>query len=216
MRLPDKSQHLSIVGANGSGKSVAELWHISQQDLAGRIVVIFNWKHDEGIDGIPFSENIPLYEIPTKPGVYIYHPVPEQDDDEVTAVLWEIWRRGNMCVVIDEGFMIKDRNPAFRALLTQGRSKGISLIVLSQRPVWMDRFVFSESMFFQVFRLQHRKDRKAVQEFIPKNIDKRLPEYHSYYYDVGRDEVVVLQPVPPLEDIYKTFNRKLAVIRKTV
>jgi len=216
MRIPADSQHISIVGANGSGKSVAEMWHLSMRDLTGKIWVIFNWKYDDNIDGIPHAVNIGLDQIPIKPGVYIYHPIPEVDDERVEALLWEIWQRGKIGVVIDEGHMLKDRNPAFRAILTQGRSKEIPLIVLSQRPVWMDRFVFSESMFFQVFRLQHKRDRKAVQEFIPKPIDKRLPEFHSYYYDVARDEVIVLTPVPPIEEIYRTFDRKLAVTRKTV
>ena len=148
-----------------------------------------------------------------KPGVYIVHPRPDEDTE---PLLWQVWERGGIGVYIDEGYMVGDRNAAFRAILTQGRSKQIPVIVLSQRPVWMDRFVFSESEFFQIFRLQHNKDRKSVQEFIPKSIDKRLPEFHSYYYDVSRDVVTVLKPVPSIETIYATFERKLARVRKTV
>lgn len=215
MRIPDDTNRLSIVGATGSGKTIAEIWHLSMRNLSEKIYVIFNWKGDASIDGIPHAKHITLDEIPIKPGIYIYHPLPDEQD-RVEAVMWEIWQRGKIGVVIDEGYMVGDRNPAFRAILTQGRSKEIPVIVLSQRPVWMDRFVFSESEFFQIFRLQHSKDRKSVQEFIPQPIDKRLPEFHSYYYDVGRDEVKVLKPVPPLDEIYKTFERKLAVTRRTV
>ncbi len=219
MRIPDETNRLAIVGATGSGKTYAALWQLSMRDIDTRPWVVFNWKMDASIDGIPGARNMEIdstgFEVPVKPGVYIYHPLPDQQDD-VEKIMWEIWQRGGIGVYVDEGYMVGDRNPAFRAILTQGRSKQIPVIVLSQRPVWMDRFVFSESEFFQVFRLQHSKDRKSVQEFIPKPIDKRLPEYHSYYYDVSRDMVTVLKPVPDLKTIYATFSRKLETVRKTV
>ncbi len=215
MRIPDETNRLAIVGATGSGKTQAALWQLSMRDIDSRPWIIFNWKMDKSIDGIPHAVATELEFIPTKPGVYIYHPHPDQKD-EVESLMWEVWGRGGIGMYIDEGYMVGDRNPAFRAILTQGRSKEIPVIVLSQRPVWMDRFVFSESEFFQVFRLQHSKDRKSVQEFIPKSIDKRLPEYHSYYYDVSRDIVTVLKPVPNIETIYATFERKLSRVRKTV
>lgn len=212
MRIPESDNRSVIVGATGSGKTVAACWQLSQRDVDSRPWVILNWKGDKSIDGIPFSQAIELDEVPVKPGVYIAHPTPDEDTE---PLLWEIWQRGGIGLYIDEGYMVGDRNAAFRAILTQGRSKEIPVIVLSQRPVWMDRFVFSESEFFQIFRLQHAKDRKSVQEFIPQSIEKRLPEYHSYYYDVSRDQVTVLKPVPPIETIYGTFERKLARVRKT-
>lgn len=215
MRIPDETNRIAIVGATGSGKTQAELWQLSMRDIQSRPWVIFNWKADKSIDGIPGADFIDLDTIPIKPGVYIYHPHPDQGP-EVERIMWEIWERGGIGIVIDEGYMVGERNPAFRAILTQGRSKEIPVIVLSQRPVWMDRFVFSESEFFQVFRLQHSKDRKSVQEFIPKPIDKRLPEHYSYYYDVARDKVSVLKPVPELKVIYETFAQKLIRTRKTI
>ena len=213
MRIPEESNRIAIVGATGSGKTQAALWQLSMRDIDTRPWIIFNWKNDSSIDSIPYAQNISLNEIPVKPGVYIVHPRPDEDTE---PLLWQVWERGGIGVYIDEGYMVGDRNAAFRAILTQGRSKQIPVIVLSQRPVWMDRFVFSESEFFQIFRLQHNKDRKSVQEFIPKSIDKRLPEFHSYYYDVSRDVVTVLKPVPAIETIYATFERKLARVRKTV
>jgi hypothetical protein len=215
VRIPDETNRIAIVGATGSGKTQAELWQLSIRDVDTRPWVIFNWKGDANIDGIPGAEFIDLDVIPIKPGVYIYHPHPNQNN-EVESIMWEIWERGGIGVVIDEGYMVGRNNPAFRAILTQGRSKEIPVIVLSQRPNWMDRFVFSESDFYQVFRLNDKRDKKSVQEFFPGEIDKKLPPYHSYYYDVARDKVSVLKPVPSLEVIYATFARKLVRVRKTV
>lgn len=215
MRLPDSSQHLAIVGANGSGKTIAALWHLSLRDYLSRPWIVYNWKYDQGIDGIPLHYDIGVDEIPKHPGVYVVHPLPS-DSDAVESQMWEIWRRGGIGVYVDEGYMVGNNNPAFRALLTQGRSKGIPTITLSQRPVWMDKFVFSESTFFQIFRLQHRKDRKTVEEFIPADLSRRLPDFHSYYYDVGKDEVIVLAPVPSLDTIYSTFESRLRTLKKVV
>jgi hypothetical protein len=215
LRLPTEENRTSIVGATGSGKTIAETWHLSMRAIDQRPYAVFNWKGDKSIDGIPHARHIGLDEIPTKPGVYIYHPRPTADDDEVESIFWEIWEREKIGVVIDEGYMVPKNSAAFRALLTQGRSKEIPMIVLSQRPVHMDRFVFSESEFFQVFRLQHEDDAKTVQKFIPRSIGRRLAKHHSYYYDAAEDKLVTLKPVPPIEEQYKIFDRKLRLTRRT-
>lgn len=215
MRLPDDTKRHAIVGATGSGKTQAALWHLSLRNILEKPWVVYNFKKDESIDALPGARHISVDEIPVRPGVYVVHPLPHESD-VVENQMWAIWERGNTGVYVDEGYMVGRDNRAFRALLTQGRSKHVPMIVLSQRPVWMDRFVFSESEFYQIFRLQHRKDRKLVEEFVPANLEKRLPEFHSYYYDVGANDVTVLKPVPQLEEIYKTFEQRLVRKPKTV
>jgi hypothetical protein len=215
MRLPDETNRLAIVGATGSGKTQAALWHLSLRDIDRRPWVIYNFKRDRSIDGIPHAKPLELDSVPIKPGVYIAHPQPGQVDD-VEKQMWEIWRRTGIGVYVDEGYMVGKKNDAFRTLLTQGRSLETPLIVLSQRPVWMDKFVFTESEFVQVFRLQHRKDRRNVEEFVPANLEKRLPEFHSYYYDVAANKVTVLKPVPDIAAIHHTFDVRLSRLRKTL
>lgn len=214
MNLPDDTQRLSIVGATGSGKTQAAMWHLSNRDYLDRPWIVYNFKTDRSIDSIPYKKDIELDEIPVKPGIYVTHPQPDSQE-EIEAQMWEIWKRGGIGVYVDEGYMVGNNNPAFRAILTQGRSKEIPAIVLSQRPVWMDRFVFSESEFFQVFRLNHKQDRKNVEQFIPADIGNRLPAYHSYYYDVGENKVTVLRPVPSIETIYRSFESRLKRLRRT-
>lgn len=190
------------------------MWHLSNRDYLDRPWIVYNFKTDRSIDSIPYKKDIELDEIPVKPGIYITHPQPDSQE-EIEAQMWEIWKRGGIGVYVDEGYMVGNNNPAFRAILTQGRSKEIPAIVLSQRPVWMDRFVFSESEFFQVFRLNHKQDRKNVEQFIPADIGNRLPAYHSYYYDVGENKVTVLRPVPSIETIYRSFESRLKRLRRT-
>lgn len=215
VRFPSDTQRHAIIGATGSGKTQAAEWHLSRRNFHQMPWVIYNWKGDESIDAIPGAFEIGLDEVPGGPGVYIVKPLPHEED-EVEAQMWKIWERGNTGMFIDEGYMIPRNQKAFRAILTQGRSKRIPMIVLSQRPTWIDRFVFTEAEFHQVFRLQHSDDIRAVQKFVPANLETRLPDYHSYYYDVGQNEMVKLGPVPPIEHIHATFARRLGQQRKVV
>jgi hypothetical protein len=204
------------VGANGSGKTYAALWHLSRRSYDVMPWIIYDFKYDENINKIEGANHFTVDDpVPIQPGIHICHPHPSQLE-EVERQLWEIWENENTGVYIDEGYMMGNNNKAFRALLTQGRSKHIPVIILSQRPVWMDRFVFSESMFFQIFRLQNVKDYKVVEGFVPADLSKRLPPYHSYYYDVGADKLSVLKPVPKIEEIISVFNSRLPNLKKVV
>lgn len=225
MNWPGDRDRESIIGATGSGKTQSAVWQLSHRNYHLMPWVIYNFKNDELIDGIPYAQNLELDRIPVKPGIYIVHPHPD-DFDAVESQMAAIWGTGHMGVYIDEGYMIGRNNPWFRSILTQGRSKEIPVITLSQRPAWMDRFVFSESQFFQVFRLQDADDMKNVYRYVPKQKveaklkqfpDSTLPEFYSLYYDVKQNRLDILKPVPAnVNDIYRTFARRLGSLRKAV
>lgn len=209
-RLPDDTQRLTIVGKTGEGKSQAAMWHLSRRNFHLRPWIIFDWKYDELINSIKGFQHVPIGYIPGphERGVFVVHPTPDLDDEIVESYMWAIHKRGNVGVYIDEGYMVKPRNPAYNALLTQGRSKRIPMINLSQRPAWVSRFVVSEAEFFQVFWLNDINDRKKIQEFMPIKM-ARLDPYHSYYYDVGRDKMHIFEPVPDRKEIIKSFDERL-------
>lgn len=216
MKLPGDTDRISIVGATGSGKTHAALWQLSIRNFDEKPWVILDYKGDELLNSIQGAEHITLdSSAPRHPGIYIVHPNPG-DDVEVEAFLWRVWQQENIGVYIDEGVMIGNGNDAYRACLTQGRSKHIPMIVLCQRPVWIDQFTFSESDFFQVFRLGWAKDIKKMEEFIPYDLSRRLPERHSYYYDVKANKTVQVSAVPDRQAILDTFDLKLSRIAKVV
>jgi len=205
--LPNDTQRLAIVGRTGSGKTQAAVWHLSNRSFNKKPWIIYDFKYDKLINEIKGLQEITLDEIPTKPGLYIVHPLPD-DQEKVEAHLWAVWAKENIGVFIDEGYMIGN-SKAFRALLTQGRSKHIPMIILSQRPSWISRFVFSEADFYQVFWLNDIRDRKIVGAFVPFDMHEKLKNYHSIYFDVGNDEIYEWQPVPDKRQILATFDRKL-------
>lgn len=209
---PDGTQHIYVIGRTGSGKTQAGMWHLSRQDFSNKTWVAVDTKGEGMIAAVAKMDGakvISLNETPTKPGFYVVRTLPHQaDNGELDNFLWKIWGHENIGLMFDEGYMVGDSD-AFKALLTQGRSKHIPLIVLTQRPAWITRFVRSEASFFQIFWLNDADDRKNIQRLVPFDLDNRLPEYHSLWYDVVRDRVSILKPVPPREAILETFRSKL-------
>ena len=217
MRLPTSQQRIAVVGRTGSGKTVAGLWHLSNANYLSMPWVIIDFKTDEHINSIERAQYITTKDTAKRPGIYIVQPEP--DDEDLEDFLTRIWQRGRTGVYVDEGYMMSENKGVerrFRTLLTQGRSKHIPMIVLSQRPAWISRFVFSESDFFQIFHLNDDRDVQTVSSFLPRGAYKRLPDYHSVYYDVNKDALDYLSPVPDTDTILADIDSKLRPVRKVI
>jgi hypothetical protein len=221
---PGDKDRFSIVGTTGSGKTQAALYNLSRRNYDVKPWIIYDFKHEELISAIDGAQHISMGDkLPHHPGIYVTHPLPGEEEI-VDEHMMRIWQQGNIGVYIDEGYMLGQRNIGFRYLLTQGRSLRIPMIINSQRPVWMDRFVFSESQFFQVFRLQHTDDIKSAQKFIPYDLEsamhgtesERLPVFYSIYYDVKANRISTLSPVPDADAILDTFDTRMPRIQKVI
>lgn len=232
-RFPDSSQRQFICGRTGSGKTVAATWNLLHRNFRTAPWVIFNHKNTALIDNLDFGENegaqhVDLDFVPKKPGLYIYNPVPVNDDDAVTDLMWKIHRRGNTGLYVDEGYMLNPRDPAMRALQTQGREKKIPVIMVTQRPVSLSRFAVSEADFIQVFQLNDLEDIKRVKSFVPfdlqewmkteANEEPKLGTHCSIWYDVSRNMLVKMNPVPSEDQILDKFYDALTPkeSRKTI
>lgn len=191
IRFPTKHDHLVIIGKNGSGKTLAGLWHLRIADHSIPWIII-DYKGDKNIsllDPVPFDKVATM----ESGNIYRYSPLP--NDPDVENVLWDLWRHEDVGIFIDESYMVPNGD-AINAILTQGRSKSVPVIALTQRPVYVPRFFFSEANFFQTFWLNDERDRKLVTSFQPAEVSARLPRYHSYYYDVNNDDLKIMLPVP--------------------
>lgn len=209
VKLPRYDKRTTVIGSTGTGKTQFAVWLLSSRDYNIRPWIIFDFKGDELIEDIGAKEINVRGKVPKEPGLYVVRPIPELDDGYVLNFLWQIWAQGNTGVYIDEGYMVGNRNPALNACLTQGRSKHVEMIILSQRPVWMSKFVFSEANYFAVFNLTVEDDRKHISGFIPKTRIDLLPKYHCLWYDVDRQKADIFSPVPEREQLIKTFRERL-------
>lgn len=222
IKFPNDTQHLLELGRNGSGKTVAGLFHLSFAPWDKKPYIVWDTKGDEMIEKISRMDgvkNIKFKDPIEKNGLHIIKPLPHQYE-EIEDLLWKIHARNNVGMYIDEGYNF-GKSEALQALLTQGRSKHIPITILSQRPAWLSRFCFSESSFFQIFSLTDRRDRKIVQEFVPpegpdaaensiRDLEQRLPPFHSLWYDVKSDRATLFRPTPPSDDILSSFRSRLA------
>lgn len=77
-------------------------------------------------------------------------PDPENQQlqhDTFRAALDAAYRRGGWTECVDEGFEFKKLGlmDTLERHATQGRSKNLSLVTCTQRPVWISRFLLSEA-----------------------------------------------------------------------
>lgn len=217
MRLPGPTDRTLIVGSTGSGKTRFGVWLSSTRNYDERPLFIFDYKRDDLIAQIPgkiISINKPP---PTEPGIYILQPLPMVDDAAVERFLWKVWANERVILYFDEAYMVGTRRgapnaaAALAAILTQGRSKYIEVISLSQRPVWLNEFSRSEATFYSIFNLTDELDRKTMSRFVPEELyspQTRLSKFHSVWYDVVNGKGGVLAPVPSDAEIIARFERK--------
>ena len=219
-RFPGLEDRVTIVGATGSGKTTAGAWLLSFADFDKQPFVIVNFKRERIFRAISRAIQIDVEEdIPTKPGLYHLEPVVGLDDDALESWLWKVWRNASngrpVGIFVDEGYLWPNvkHSKALRAVLVTGRSLKIPTTILSQRPVEIPRFAFSETTFFQQFRLNDARDYATVEEFTPDDEvwsrETELPRFHSRWRDQAENFSCHLAPVPDMNRILERFDARL-------
>lgn len=198
-RFPPGDSRTAIIGATGTGKTTAAAWLLSHARFDKRPWVVLDYKGEELFEdlGAPPLSRLKVGKLPGKRsrGVYLCSVRPGENDI-VEEMLWRMWERGNVGLFVDEAALLP-RREAFQAILRQGRSKRIPVIACSQRPVDVEREVFSEASFFGIFRLQDKRDYKVVEGFVPSDLFPwKLPPFYWRWYDVARNNLLTLAPVP--------------------
>jgi DNA helicase HerA-like ATPase len=208
--LPKIDERTLILGSTGSGKTTLGVWLLSQAPFHIMPYVIIDYKRDGLIAGIDRKQKIGLKDIPKEPGLYHLVPNPVSDDEAVDKWLYGIWRRQNVGLYIDEALRIPTKKSgAFETILTQGRSLHIPVISLSQRPVDLTRYAFSEANHVVAFRLTDRRDRESVSKYVPIDRDYSVARYHSLWYDVANDQTWRMPPINE-NGILERFHNRLA------
>lgn len=216
--LPHDDERTTVIGHTGSGKTQLGGWMLSKRRLMSRPHFIVDYKGDDLLNSLKNSREIG-FDVPKKPGLYILH-ASISEEDEMEKWLRALWERENLHLYIDEGYMLpQSRKGAFDALLTQGRSKKIGVTMLTQRPIGVTRFAFSEASHVVVFHLTDDRDHATVAQIAPRDFSTwlprefasqgGLPDYHSRWYTVKTRSRYILRPVPDTDTIRVAIDSQL-------
>lgn len=214
-RFPTLEDRVTINGHTGSGKTVGGAWLLANAEFDKQPFVIINFKREKLFRAI--KRAVPLEiddDLPDAPGLYHMEPL-ATEEARLEEWLWRVWRKGATGLFIDEGYLMprSGDSPAFKAILTTGRSLLIPVYTLTQRPVSVPRFVFSEATFYQSYNLNDRRDRKIVEEFTPDDEtwsgQTPLPKFHSRWRDQSEDFSCTLGPCPDTKVLLAKFDARL-------
>ncbi len=229
-RMPGTDDRTSIVGKTGSGKTTAGLFILSENKFYKQMPwIIIDYKGDELIEQVPARPISPNSPPPTEPGLYKLSASPFlEDEDPVDAFLKRVWHNGNTGLFFDEAYMLPDRysrgsGGTLRALFTTGRSRKIPIISLTQRPVDVIKYNFSEASHHVIFRLPDKADRDTVRGRVPNEQFDRifgkngtgLPKFCSMWYDVSEDNSFTMLPFPHPDEIIARLQDAVKINRWT-
>lgn len=95
------------------------------------------------------------------------------------------WNEGGWAIYIDEAYYIEHELGLGRnltKLLTQGRSKRLTIILGVQRPAWISRFALSEPTHILASRFGDRRDIKTMREISGEKYADSLAELERYEF----------------------------------
>lgn len=183
-------EHVSAIGDTGTGKT----YLLSKLLRLRKYVVVFKTKPDPDDD----SKWRGFHRIRKAAGMmnerhdwFLLDPEYARQPSEGYAMLERVWRQGGWTICIDELWYAEQigLKPYIERLLTQGRSKGISVVIGQQRPVATSRFAISQTTHLFTFRVEGR-DAKTIAEsttprLLPVVAELRGHDF-AYYHRAAR------------------------------
>lgn len=155
-------EHVAVVGDTGSGKT----YLVSKLTALRHYVVMLRTKPDDiEFPGFVPSQTADAMERWNAERILL-SPKLSRQAREIKSALQRTWEHGGWTTVVDELWYAERRlglSKDIENLLTQGRSKKISMVVGMQRPSQVSRFAIAECTHLFVFRLEGR-DAKTVSE----------------------------------------------------
>jgi hypothetical protein len=177
-----QGQHLALVGETGTGKStlLARLLDVRQYTL------VLKSKPDD----VKYRMYRTIHQAAQMDDLrsqrFVLKPSYKEQTIEFWRALHQVWLQGGWTVDLDELFYL-DRlglRESIERLLTQGRSKHITVVTGMQRPVSVTRFALGESRHILSFSLEGRDARELRDATHPLVYDavRNLRDHEFVWY----------------------------------
>ena len=184
-----QGEHVVIIGDTGSGKTYLESKILNLRQH----VVVIRTKPDDikfaGFHKVPDIKKMGFRRFDNegkRVTKFLLTPKYEEQRIQTAAMFEKVWREGAWCIAIDETYyttQILKLEHQINKLLTQGRSKHISVVCGMQRPAWISRFAMSQATHAFIFRCEGR-DLKSLADALSPSIIKPVEglREHDFIY----------------------------------
>lgn len=194
-------EHVAVIGDTGTGKT-----YLLAKGLLRlrKYVVVLKTKPDaDDADKWRGFKEIRRAKLMDNERYSRFLLVPEYRRQAIEGyeMLERVWRQGGWTVVIDEGWYAEKigLKETIERALTQGRSKGISVVYGQQRPVTTSRFVISQATHVFTFRVEGRDAKTIAESTSPRILPviETLTRHEFAYYNratrfIGKGETRTL------------------------
>lgn len=195
-RAPAKwkqGEHVIIVGDTGSGKTYLESKLLDLRDYT----IIVKTKPDDV--KFPGYERIKKYSglgnLKSKKFLLDTGFDPSLQRYHILRTLNLIWKQEGWTLAVDETYYwthVLKLEKNLNMLLTQGRSKKLTMVVGMQRPAWISRFALSQATHAFIFRCEGRDVQNLAEALSPqiKEPVAKLRGHDFVYFNRATRDVV--------------------------
>lgn len=187
-----QGEHVIVVGDTGSGKTYLVSKLVELRDYT----IVIKTKPDD--IRFPDSRKVKnfrdLMDLKTKRFVLDPRPEPAWQRFHISNAIALAWKQEGWTLVADETYywthVLKLENP-LNMLLTQGRSKKLSVVAGMQRPAWISRFALSQATHAFIFRCEGRDLTALSQALSPSIVSpvQKLRGHDFVYFNRATREV---------------------------
>jgi hypothetical protein len=219
----EQGQHVTIAAPTGHGKTHLAL---ALADLSRYVLVLATKRRDELVAGLQahgwkivgrFDEILWAENEPITRKVVVWPQPPEKASSreraafltrELREVLASAQRTGMWTIIADETMYLSEQLQLERELNElwyAGRSLGVSLVSLMQRPARVPRLAFSQASYLFVGKFNDRRDIETLREIatvVPKPVMEAgitslsKPQHEFLFVDCIHDRVAITVAPP--------------------
>lgn len=189
-----QGEHVIIVGDTGSGKTYLESKLLQLRDY---VIVVKTKPDDIDFDGFRIVKDFKnLADIKTKKFVLNPRPEIEWQRYHIANMISRAWKEEGWTIAADETYYLTSilkMEKQLNMILTQGRSKKLTIVAGMQRPAWISRFALSQATHAFIFRCEGRDLTTLAQALSPK-IVKPVDDLRGHdfvYFNRATREVTI-------------------------